>query len=135
MTNKELLEKIIESDKYFDYILESAKGGKLYAIHSICRKYEMEDKELLERFYESINIDNTEYLLEFIADTDIVDICENLRKYENIYALYDNFGSIIMYFAQDVYIEDGLVTDIDMEELEDLFKLNLREVELDFKFI
>ena len=37
MTNKELLEKIVESDEYFDSILENAKGGKLYAIHSICQ--------------------------------------------------------------------------------------------------
>ena len=72
----------------------------------------MEDKELLERFYEIINLDGKEYLLEFIADTDTVEVCKNLRKYENIYALYDNSGAIIMYFAEDVYIEDDLVTDI-----------------------
>lgn len=134
MTNKELLEKIIKTDECFDNTLDDIRGDKIYAIHCIDAEYEEECCESLN-FARKIKVNDKEYIIEFLFDTDCVNVCKNLRKFENVFALYDNVGFPIMHFSKDVYIEDGLVTDINMEDLEDLFKLNLREIELDFKFI
>lgn len=130
MTNKELLEKIKESDKYFDNTLDDIRGDKICAIHYIGTEYEEECCESLI-FARKIKVDNKEYIIEFLFDTDCVNVCKNLRKFKNIFALYDNIGFPIMYFSQDVYLEDGLVEEVDIETL---LECNLKEVELNFKF-